>query len=276
MRDTPEFEQLRASCFGKLFELPARQCPVSCKLIHSLLSRQLLDDLKYTLWTAFGGKPLRFGLQEFGTITGLPCGDFPDGYVPDYEEPREPQRDPIWLKLIGKSKMTTIADIGKRLQRERNMPGSKKLRLALIMIVDGVLIAHKQYPRPTLRYVQMVDNLDEFFKFLWGRESFLKTINCMKPDPLVDDPVGTMVINLKQESYRLQEFPLTLQLLAFTAIPRLQEKIPAPPNQLTIMDLNVGHLPTHHSINLIEICRVENEPNVSFFNHISIFYLYTT
>lgn len=49
LRDTPEFETIRGSCFGKLFDLPARQCPVSCKLIHSFLTRQLLCLPKNTL-----------------------------------------------------------------------------------------------------------------------------------------------------------------------------------------------------------------------------------
>ncbi|KAF8092023.1 hypothetical protein N665_0427s0004 [Sinapis alba] len=142
LRDTPEFQTIRESSFGKLFDLPARQCHVSCKLIYSILSRQLIVGDPHTLWTEFGGQPLRSGLQEFGTITALPCGAYP---------------------------------------REKDMPGWKKIRLDLILIVDGVLIAHKQTPRPTLNYVQMVEDLDSFFQFPWGRESFSKTVACMKP-----------------------------------------------------------------------------------------------
>ncbi|KAG2332877.1 hypothetical protein Bca52824_004057 [Brassica carinata] len=44
LRDTPELEYLRRSCFGKLFDLPSRQCPVSCKLIHAMLTRQLVCE----------------------------------------------------------------------------------------------------------------------------------------------------------------------------------------------------------------------------------------
>ena len=70
LRDTPELETIRQSCFGKLFDLPARQCPVSCKLIHAFLTRQLVCLPKNTLWSAFGGSPFRYGLEEFGTVTG--------------------------------------------------------------------------------------------------------------------------------------------------------------------------------------------------------------
>ncbi|KAF2569962.1 hypothetical protein F2Q70_00026364 [Brassica cretica] len=83
LRDTPELETICQSCFGKLFDLPARQCPMSCKLIHSFLTRQLVSLPKNTLWSAFGGSPFRYGLEEFGTVTSLPCGSFPERYKPN-------------------------------------------------------------------------------------------------------------------------------------------------------------------------------------------------
>ncbi|KAF8115516.1 hypothetical protein N665_0026s0059 [Sinapis alba] len=224
-RDTPEFETIRNSCFGKLFDLPARQCPISCKLIHSLLTQQLICLPKNTLWSVFGAKPLQYGLEEFGTVTGLHCGSFPVVYHPD-----------------------------------------TKIRLALIIIVDGVLIAHKQVPRPTPRYVRMVEDLPSFLNFSWGRESFLKTITCMRPSNLLptksDDPVKTLVRQLKQHTFRLQGFPLSLQLVAFAAIPQLLAHIPAPFDDLRIMDLNDGYLPQHPSINYNDIIHVEFNSNL--------------
>lgn len=47
LKGTRVWETIRGSCFGKLFELPLNMCPVSCRLIHSLLTRQL------------GGKPTK-------------------------------------------------------------------------------------------------------------------------------------------------------------------------------------------------------------------------
>ncbi|KAH0884369.1 hypothetical protein HID58_060465 [Brassica napus] len=83
LRDMPELETIRQSCFGKLFDLPARQCPMSCKLIHLFLTRQLVSLPKNTLRSAFGGSPFRYGLEEFGIVTGLPCGFFPERYNPN-------------------------------------------------------------------------------------------------------------------------------------------------------------------------------------------------
>ncbi|KAF8114229.1 hypothetical protein N665_0040s0084 [Sinapis alba] len=137
LRGTKELQYIKDSCFGKLFELPARQCPVSCKLIHAFLTRQLLCEDSQTLWSVFRSDPIRFGLQEFGTITGLP-----------YQSTAH--KDPAWIKLIGKKKFTTIAELRHKLETDSRMSGWKRLRLALILIVDGILIAHQQTPRPTL------------------------------------------------------------------------------------------------------------------------------
>ncbi|KAL0744934.1 hypothetical protein Bca101_101039 [Brassica carinata] len=131
------------------------------------------------------------------------------------------------------------------------------------MLVDGVLIAHKQYARPTLKYVQMVvEDVNTFLQFPWGRESFLKTIYCMKPPLDKKDPVGTLIQHLKRKTYKLQGFPLALQLVAFQAIPLLLTKIPAPLNSLTIMDINNdGDLPPHSSIYLNDFLLCEANPD---------------
>lgn len=135
------------------------------------------------------------------------------------------------------------------LETDTQMLGWKKLRLALIIIVDGVLIAHMQISHSTPKYVNMVKDLKTFFKFSWERESFLKPIKCMKP-----------------RSFSLQGFPLALQLLAFRLIHALLSKIPASFDEITIMNLEDGYLPQHPSINLIDTLRVEFDPNVSYFH----------
>ncbi|KAF2610811.1 hypothetical protein F2Q70_00012048 [Brassica cretica] len=195
--------------------------------------------------------PLRFSLEEFGTITGLNCGSFPDGYeAPDHNrkdanKQRGAHKDPLWQKIVG-----------------------KRIRLALIIILDGVLIASQHIHRPTLRYVQMLDDVDAFLEFPWGRESFQHTIRCMKPPKFekgkpVDSPIDMLVLKLKQETFRLTGFPLALQLLAFRAIPLLLSKIPAPLNDQTIMDLTDPNLPNHPSIELDAILQVEVNSSVT-------------
>ncbi|KAF8116130.1 LOW QUALITY PROTEIN: hypothetical protein N665_0021s0020 [Sinapis alba] len=206
--DTKEFEYIKDSCFGQLFELPTRQFPVSCKLIHTLLTRQLICDDKHTLYP---------------------------------ENPSGPLKDSYWFKLIGKKKSTTIVELRSKLENEANMPCWKKLRLALLIIVDGVLIAHQQTPRPTPRYVEMLKDVDAFWSHPWGRESFLKAITCMKPPKFVplkcEDPI---------------------------AIPLLQSQIAVPSDNtaVTILELDEPHPPIFPTLSKTDILRMEANPNL--------------
>ncbi|XP_024011379.1 uncharacterized protein LOC112086639 [Eutrema salsugineum] len=111
LKRTPEFEFIRASCFGPLFDLPAHRCPISCKLIHALLTRQLITKKKYELWIVFGGQPFHFGLKEFSTVTSLPCGEYPPKYDPDYQPPTPKNPGDYWRDLIGDDPKNTLADI---------------------------------------------------------------------------------------------------------------------------------------------------------------------
>ncbi|KAG2244789.1 hypothetical protein Bca52824_093355 [Brassica carinata] len=206
LNGTTEFKKIRDSPFGKLFDLPTHQCPLLC-------------NLDNTLWTVFGSDPIRFGLEEFGTITSLNCGELPNGHqAPDPNQivankQKNAHKDPFWQELIG-----------------------KRIPLALIIIVDGVLIASKQVHRPTLKYVKMLQDVDVFLQFPWGRESFMYTIRCMKPPKFekgrpVQDPVGLL-------------------------------KIPAPFHEQTIMDLTEPNLPSHPSVELNDVLLVEGNPNL--------------
>ncbi|KAL0875598.1 hypothetical protein Bca101_025303 [Brassica carinata] len=217
--------------------------------------------------------PLRFSLEEFGTITGLNCGAFPEWYeAPDpnqkvSKKQKGAHKDAMWKKLIGKYNNITIADLADELENDKEIDEWRRIRLALIIIVDGVLIASQQIHRPTPRYVKMLKDVDAFLEFPWGRESFLHTVRCMKPPKFekgkpVEDPVGMLVQKLKQESFRLTGFPLALQLLAFKAILMLQSKIPAPFNELTIMELTEPNLPNHPSIELDSVLLVEHNPSL--------------
>lgn len=149
---------------------------------------------------------------------------------------------------------------------EDSMSPGKKLRLCLIIIVDGVLMPKTQKPKPTLKYVKLVEKLDKFFAFQWGRESFWWTISTMIPPKKVlgkcDDPEGLFCSLLRQESKFLLGFPLALQLWAFEAIPALLDRLGGD-DSVTLLSYVGDKLPTHTGLVLTDVLAAEHNPKVS-------------
>ncbi|KAJ4869462.1 DUF1985 domain-containing protein [Raphanus sativus] len=111
-----------------------------------MLTRQLVCDDKHTLWSVFGSDPIKFGLKEFGTITGLPCGAFPVGYTTEREDQSKAHKDPYWIQLIGKKKFPTIADLRHKLETDTTLSGGQKLQSTIPIPVDNLTIMDLDVP----------------------------------------------------------------------------------------------------------------------------------
>lgn len=199
LKGTPEMLVLLSSCFGGLFKIPARGLYAG-RVVHNLMSRQVVTKKKYEMWHVFAGKPFRFSLVEFGEVTGFPCGEFEDGYTIEYQLPETDENYRYWDELIGSKRDVIVEDLLDMVETEKDMPGWKKLKLCLLVIVDGVLIATSQKPRPSLKHFQRLEDLDDLLAFSWGRESFSWTISTLRPGPRImgkcEDPVGDLVTKL--------------------------------------------------------------------------------
>lgn len=284
LQGTPEMDKILDSCFGSLFSLRVSECPLSGKLIHALLCRQLHTKQKYEIWTVFGGHPLRFSLVEFGSVTGLPCGEFPEDYDPYLQPVPVVGEKCYWDELIGEDRNATLADVANTFQNSAGMDGDIRLRLALLLIVDGVLVSSSQVPRPTFKYVEMLEDIDAFLSFPWGRESFLKTISTMRPErksPCIPvakkprlqtkstDPLKTFTDQLQQKTIRLTGFPLALQLLAYRNVPGLLDRIPGSSDSRTFLEWDSIGIPKNN-LPLTDIHDAERSPNVSVFNNLAL------
>ena len=133
------------SQFGRLFHLPVARCLNSAKLVHSLLSRQLVTLRKYELLFLFADNPLRFFLTEFRDITGLKCDPF---------VPQKARTGPLTLAasedegVVGRMwrKLFETEDLDVRVPEvlgmlaDETLPVWKRLPLALIALVDGLIV----------------------------------------------------------------------------------------------------------------------------------------
>ncbi|CAF2073976.1 unnamed protein product [Brassica napus] len=147
LRGSPEMNCLLGSQFGALFHLPVSRCSNSVKLVHSLLSRQLVTMRLYELWFLFADKPLRFSLREFGDITGLKCEPEREK-VGNGSESIDATPGRMWKELFEtEDEDVTVPDVLRMLEQP-SLPEWKRLPLALIALVDGLLQSTACYGFP--------------------------------------------------------------------------------------------------------------------------------
>lgn len=224
------WDVIMASQFRKLFELPVARCSHSAKLIHVMLSRQLVTQKKHELWFVYGGYPLRFSLREFFVTTGLRCSEIPsDSEIEDHQDPAFLS---VWNRLFGEKKIVTVSDCLEMLKNDlmvepsRRLSHWKKLSLALLVIVDGVVVcSNKNIGRVSPRFVEMLHDSQFFLSYPWGREAFNATMERFGPYPSVEKPLEELKKRLGQHSSCCYGFPLALQLQVLKAIPVICNKI---------------------------------------------------
>ncbi|CAA0840918.1 Domain of unknown function (DUF1985 [Striga hermonthica] len=68
-----QLEAFRMSAFGKFLDLP--HCIVQNQLVNYILLREVHQGRTDEIWFDFGGKFLRFGIEEFAVVTGLKCNE---------------------------------------------------------------------------------------------------------------------------------------------------------------------------------------------------------
>ncbi|KAJ4901696.1 DUF1985 domain-containing protein [Raphanus sativus] len=102
-------------------------------------------------------KPLRFSLHEFGDITGLKCEPEREKIV-NVSESSDATPGRMWKELFGTDdEDVTVADVLRMLEQP-SLPEWKRLPLALIALVDGLLVCGHKLLRLTPAYVEMLED----------------------------------------------------------------------------------------------------------------------
>ncbi|XP_024010341.1 uncharacterized protein LOC112085363 [Eutrema salsugineum] len=214
LKGTEDLEKLLHSQFGKLFHLPVARCCNSAKL------------------------PLRYSIREFKEITGLNCNPEPDSTE---EEEEVVAKTGIWKDLFGRANAMNVYDVLDML-KDPDLPRWKRLPLAQIVLVDGVLFCNSKNLALTEKYVEMLTDLDRFMMYPWERVSFNKTVSRFQAPKAITDaekrenPVTRLRRQLKQKTSACYGFPLSPQLMTLQSIPMLVSKIPQPDNLKTFLE----------------------------------------
>jgi len=212
LKDTPEMTFLLESPFGDLFRIPTNKASFSGKLVLGLICHQLVTKKCYEMWMVFSGHPIRLGLRELARITGLECETYLKNSAIETVMQRKAGEKTVWNTLFGSANANPkVEDLRDRLISETDMPPWKKLALALIIIVDGVLICDTSPPlRPNEMTVELTKNLNFFCKYPWRRTSFLLTLDRCTSFKEGETDIEKLRNGCKQQSYALHGFPLGL------------------------------------------------------------------
>lgn len=200
LMETLEWDLISNSQFVKFFMYPVARCTHLAKFIHSLICRQLITNKNHELWFVYGGKPLRFSIREFRIAIGLHCGP-----IPSEEEIGRHQNFKtvaVWYLLFGEQIVVTVHEIAHMLEENKLMESAnqmydwKRLCLVLILIVYGVVVGSNKYGRITHDFVEMLDNIDFFLAYSWGRVVFNEKISRFGPPSGTNTPLEDLKIHL--------------------------------------------------------------------------------
>ncbi|KAL2454251.1 Ubiquitin-like protease domain-containing protein [Abeliophyllum distichum] len=202
------------SCFGPLLKL--RKIKLASQLVHQLLMRSMKTK-KEEAWFKIGNKRARFGLQEFVLVTDLNATSSENVEMSRGADCRIVKDH--FKKSGGKIMKGDVYEAFKRCKRNQ----TDKYKLGLIIILAYVLLATEENTLIELWWFELVDDLDRFDKFPWGKMSYDYTIRIVKRD------MGDKLRNSLKEGesrcrYSLHDFPLAIMIWAFEAIPNLGKK----------------------------------------------------
>lgn len=256
LENTEAMTTILQSQFGKLFSLPVARCSNSVKLIHALLSRQLITGKEHELWIVFGGKPIKFSLREFHIISGLRCSKMPT----DEEIKRRTEgSEAYWNELFPPgSAVPTVKSVLEML-KDPELDEDKLLPLALLVLVDGIVMCSNKKLKISKETVGLLQDTDFFLSFPWGTKSFTNTFSRFSTGYTSNE---SLVARLKQTNSAFYGFPLPLQLMAFECIPSLTTKIPNPKDMSSFIDSPYGCSSTVTLLSEEDIAAVETEPQV--------------
>ncbi|KAK3188654.1 hypothetical protein Dsin_028215 [Dipteronia sinensis] len=224
----------RTTCFGKLLEM--HELKFSGQLVHHLLLRQIRSSSKSEMWFAVGGNTFRFSIQEFCLITGLACGPDP----PVLEKKGDGSGSFRSSMLNGEVRYNnkTLEAIFKAASSDSD---EDMVKLALLYFLETILFGKDQKVYISALHVELLENLETFNKYPWGRKCYETTLNSLQRDlRRMSQEYHTtskkMVSNKKRKrhdnkekdgirQYALHGFPYAFQIWACEAIPAIGVEI---------------------------------------------------
>ncbi|KAI3974668.1 hypothetical protein MKX01_021512 [Papaver californicum] len=218
--NSTQLEKFRDTCFGHLLCMP--KLKFCGNVVHSLLLREIggpcIND--EAIQFLIGGHLIQFCAQDFSLITGLSLETRPSI-----------EKDPLFLshrlrhKYFFGSKsisMYTLEETFINCEHEDDT-----VKLALVYLLEFLLLGKDKKTYIDLRFLQIVDDLDEFNMYPWGLVSYERTFSSLaialrRRAEKFKEKQRTNP-NHWHETYSLRGFPFAFQVWAYENIPKLGE-----------------------------------------------------
>ena len=166
-----QVELFRKTCFGHLLDMDQIIC--QGQLIHGLLLREVASDDVNAICFKIGESILRFGIEEFGLISGLKChGDIVDvrpGIVPD---------GGLMDRYFPDDISVTKLSLEEAIKYRRWVNDEDAVKLCVLFLIHKFIVTTR-YDKLTNKDFLLVDS-GLYEQYLWGLVSFRALFNCIK------------------------------------------------------------------------------------------------
>ncbi|ESQ27744.1 hypothetical protein EUTSA_v10019606mg [Eutrema salsugineum] len=180
-----EWEEIYESPLGVFLKFHELDFGWASRLVHHMLTFQIVCKQRYEIWSLIGTTPVRFLLHEFEEITGLNCG---------YLMGVDAESGPSTTKIIEACSNCS------------SWSRDDRLRLGYLGIYAGFIVATRPGSSTNVNHARLVMNLEGFKEFPWGRIAFQHLINSVKEKDL-------------SKNIHIEGFVQALQLWVYYALP---------------------------------------------------------
>ncbi|KAI3854335.1 hypothetical protein MKX03_012797 [Papaver bracteatum] len=181
-------KRFEKTCFGHFTHFP--KFILFPHLVHNILLKRKDKEEEDAMSFVIGSQEICFGEREFAMMSGLKF-QMTDEIV---QKPREEIR--LMKVYFPSQKCVKLEDLIRKFHELKN--SEDKLKLGLVAIVENAITGHDMRRSVNKGHFLLVDNLEEFNSYPWGKQRKL--------------------------AYHLNGFPHVFQAWIFESIPSLKQK----------------------------------------------------
>ncbi|ESQ30938.1 hypothetical protein EUTSA_v10012223mg [Eutrema salsugineum] len=200
-----EWEEIYESPLGVFLKFHELDFGWASRLVHHMLTFQIVCKQRYEIWSLIGTTPVRFSLHEFEEITGLNCGYVDDLALTDLALVDDMRA--FWeLMGVDAESGPSTTKIIEACSNCSSWSRDDRLRLGYLGIYAGFIVATRPGSSTNVNHARLVMDLEGFKEFPWGRIAFQHLIKSAKEKDL-------------SKNIHIEGFVQALQVWVYYALP---------------------------------------------------------